>query len=200
MLAAVLTGCTQSQPKQADANEGEGALEITVHDPYAEQSQPGSQEVGLTQDIVPASIPETETYYEFDSTKAIVIADPITYDVKIKNYIPNDSWEEERLANTNVKAITNALFQAVYKGKLQPYDYVSEQPITIDKVKEMEKKFRRDEIGMVMFTERWFFSENTLQFTKIVTRMTFGYGRLVPETGNTSFSPSFMVKLDEAKK
>jgi len=150
--------------------------------------------------IIPDAIPESETYYDFDSTKALVVANPISYDVTTKCYINDDDWEQERLANTNTIAIANAIFQAVYKGRLTPYDYFTEQPMPIDSVKAVEKRFTRKQIGKIMFTEKWYFSEATLTFTKKVESVTLGYELLDKQSGELhGFRPAFIVKLNEAK-
>ena len=152
--------------------------------------------------IAPPTIPESETFYDFDSTKAIVIANPISYDVATKCYIKNDDgWDEQRVAHTNTVAIANAIFQAVYKGRLTAYDYFTEQPMTIDQVKSLEKNNKRKEIGKLMFTENWYFSEKTLTFTKKIEAVTLGYEIIDKSTQELhGFKPAFMVKLNEVKK
>lgn len=150
--------------------------------------------------IIPDAIPASETFYDFDSTKALVIANPISYDVTTKCYIKEDDWEQQRVANTNTVAIANAIFQAVYKGRLTPYDYFTEQQMPIDSVKAVEKKFTRKQIGKIMFTEKWYFSESTLTFTKKVEQVTLGYELLDAKDGELrGFKPAFLVKLNEAK-
>ncbi|MBO7461403.1 MAG: hypothetical protein J6T96_02280 [Bacteroidales bacterium] len=153
--------------------------------------------------IAPPTIPDSETFYAFDSTKALVVANPISYDVTTKCYNKEDEWEQERVANTNTVAIANAIFQAVYKGRLTPYDYVSEEPMPLDSVKAIEKMFTRKQIGKIMFTEKWYFSEATLTFTKKVEQITLGYERMVANSKGEKelhgFKPAFLVKLNEAK-
>jgi hypothetical protein len=151
--------------------------------------------------IPPPTIPASETFYDFDSTKALVVANPISYDVTTKCYITDDDgWDAERVANTNTLAIANSIFQAVYKGRLKPYDYFTEQPMPIDSVKAVEKKFTRKQIGKIMFTEKWYFSEATLTFTKKVETVTLGYELLDKQSGELhGFKPAFIVKLNEAK-
>lgn len=147
----------------------------------------------------PAFVPETETYYNIDSA-ALLISNPISYDVTVKNYKTDDDWEAERLSKTNLKVLVNALFQAVYKGRLTPYDWVSEQPMPIDSVKSWDKHHKRDEIGKIMFTEDWYFSEKTLTMTKKITGITLAYGRINKSIGEISFYPIFYVKLDEVNE
>ncbi len=151
--------------------------------------------------IIPDAIPASETFYDFDSTKALVIANPISYDVTTKCYVhDDDGWDEERVANTNTVAIANAIFQAVYKGRLTPYNYFTEQEMPIDSVKTVEKMFTRKQIGKIMFTEKWYFSEATLTFTKKVEQVTLGYELIDKTDGELrGFKPAFLVKLNEAK-
>mgnify|MGYP003326525045 CR=1 FL=1 len=146
--------------------------------------------------VAPAIVPESETFYSLDEASALKIASPITYNVDLKNYDPNDEWKTEFLSHTDRIALANAIFQAVYKGRLTPIDYFSEQPMPIDSVKAMEKRFNRSEIGQIMFTENWYFSEKDLTFTKKVESVTFGYERINLKTGqNNGFTPAFMVRL-----
>ncbi len=165
------------------------------------------QENGEQQDSVvvteiekPAVVPETETYYNLDSATALLVSDPISYDVTVKNYTVDDDWEAERLSKTDIKVLVNALFQAVYKGRLTPYDWVTETPIPVDSIKSWDKHHKRDEIGKIMFTEKWYFSEETLTMTKKVTGITIAYGKLVESIGEINFYPVFYVKLDEVNK
>ncbi|MCR5455459.1 MAG: hypothetical protein K6F33_10780 [Bacteroidales bacterium] len=151
--------------------------------------------------VKPAVIPASETFYELDSAQAMVVANPISYDVTTKCYIKDDDWEAQRVANTNTVAIANAIFQAVYKGRLTPYDYFTDQEMPIDSVKAVEKKFSRKQIGKIMFTEKWYFSEATLTFTKKVEKVTLGY-ELIDKSDNElhGFKPAFIVHLNEVKK
>ena len=150
--------------------------------------------------IAPPAIPASETFYDIDSTKALVVANPITYDVVTKCYVKDDEWQQQCVANTNTIAIANAIFQAVYKGRLTPYDYVTEQPMPIDSVKAVETRFTRKQIGKILFTEKWYFSEATLSFTKKVETVTLGY-ELIDKSNDElrGFKPAFLVKLNEAK-
>ncbi len=149
-----------------------------------------------------ATIKETLTYYDLDSNTALVVSDPISYDVVTKCYIHgDDGWDSLRVANTNTLAVANAIFQAVYKGRLTAIDYFSEQPMSIEQVKEIEKNNPRETIGKIMFTERWYFSENTLQFSKKVESVTLGYEIIDSLDGELhGFKPAFMVNLNEAKQ
>ena len=169
--------------------------------PAANSTADTTAKAEVEKELLPPSIPASETFYDFDSTKALVIANPISYDVTTKCYVhDDDGWDEERVANTNTVAIANAIFQAVYKGRLTPYDYFTEQQMPIDSVKAIEKMFTRKQIGKIMFTEKWYFSEATLTFTKKVEQVTLGYELIDKTDGELrGFKPAFLVKLNEAK-
>ena len=71
---------------------------------------------------------------------------------------------------------------------------------SMDSVKAVEKRFTRKQIGKIMFTEKWYFSEATLTFTKKVETVTLGYELLDKQSGELhGFKPAFIVKLNEAK-
>lgn len=186
-LTIASEACTNKN--NTEQNNGE---ELVAED----EDEDVTEWVEIEKIVPPAVVPETETFYNMDSASALVISDPITYEVQIKNYVPDDDWKDECLANTNRKALANAIFQAVYKGRLTPIDYFTDTEMPIDSVKALEKKFSRDEIGNIMFTEKWYFSENTLKFTKEVISVTMGYELLDRKTKeHHGFRPVFMVKL-----
>ena len=145
----------------------------------------------------PPVIKETEFFYNFDSASAMIISDPITYEVVVKNHKIDDDWEEERLAKTDIKPLANAIFQAVYKGRLKAYDYFEEtREMPISEIKALEKEFNRKDIGNIMFEEKWYFNEKTLTLTKKVTGLTFGYELRDPQTKDfQGFKAAFKVKL-----
>ncbi len=145
----------------------------------------------------PPVIKETEFFYNFDSASAMIISDPITYEVVVKNHKIDDDWEEERLAKTDIKPLANAIFQAVYKGRLKAYDYFEEtREMPISEIKALEKEFNRKDIGNIMFEEKWYFNEKTMTLTKKVTGLTFGYELRDPQTKDfQGFKAAFKVKL-----
>jgi len=145
---------------------------------------------------VPDVIKDTELFYNFDSASSMIVSDPIIYEVVVKNHIPDDDWETERLAKTNIQPLANAIFQAVYKGRLKAYDYMSDQEIPADSVKALEKQFKRRDIGNIMFEEKWYFNENTMTMTKKVTAMTLGYELRDKKTKEfRGFKAAFKVKF-----
>jgi hypothetical protein len=147
--------------------------------------------------VEPAVIKESEFFYDFDSTSAILVSDPIVYEVVVKNHETDDDWEEERLAKTNVLPLANAVFQAIYKGRVKAYDYFTEEEMSVDEIKKLEKEFNRKEIGNIMFEEKWYFNEKTMTFTKKIKSLTFGYELREPKTKDfQGFKAAFKVNLN----
>ncbi len=76
-----------------------------------------------------------------NSSNAIVLADTIAYDVTIKNPNPEDIWTEEDLKGMDEQALANIVLNAVYNGRLTPYDFQTEEPMTIEQVKKLEAEY-----------------------------------------------------------
>jgi hypothetical protein len=110
-----------------------------------------------------------------DKNKSVILADTIVYYTVIKNPDPEDNWQEKCLSRLNRKALANMIFNAIYNGRLTAYNFMTEQPMTIDEVKTMEKEHPRTEIAKMEFTEEWYFNENDLSFSKKVNSIMLGY-------------------------
>jgi hypothetical protein len=110
-----------------------------------------------------------------DITKSVILADTIVYYTVIKNSDPEDDWQEKCLSRLNRKALANIIFNAIYNGRLTAYNFMTEQPMTIVEVKEMEEEHPRTEIAKMEFTEEWYFNENDLSFSKQVYSIMLGY-------------------------
>ena len=134
----------------------------------------------LNDSVAEISIPEVKTgsFYapDIDKGNAIILADTIIYDVELKNNDVDNEWKEECLKYVNRKAITNIIFNAIYNGKLDAYNYNDEiTPITIDDLKALEKEYSRDRITKMQFKEEWFFDEENLVFGKKVIAIMLAY-------------------------
>ncbi|MBP5369064.1 MAG: hypothetical protein J6Z01_11485 [Bacteroidales bacterium] len=140
---------------------------------------------------------ETATYIDAAPGKSVVIANPITYQFHIKNYNPDDEWADECLAKTNMDALAACIFQAVIKGRLQAYDYFSEELLSVADVKAIDKKYNRKSIGQIQFEEDWYFDEKNLRFYKDVKALTWGYENH-EGTKENGFVPAFRVVLPKS--
>lgn len=146
---------------------------------------------------VDVKAPKVEKYYENIDSGAILISNPILYDVIVKNPDSNDDWTDFCLANTDIKPLMNVVFKAVYSGRLTPYYYRSDDSIIpIDSVKEMESFIKNNSIGKLQFQEKWYIDENNLRFYKKVESVIFGYERKSANGEIYGYKALFKVYLD----
>ena len=146
--------------------------------------------------------PKTGNYFQTPKTnESLIIADPIIYDVIVKNPDKSDQWTTFCLKNTDIDAITKAILNAIYQKRLIPYYYRSDDSIIpIDSIKKMENKFGTKDIGKIQFNEKWFFNEKDLKLYKKVISLTFGY-ELKNDVGEVyGYRPAFKVYLNNKDK
>jgi len=93
-----------------------------------------------------------------DSTIAgTVVADTIIYPVNVLNPDSADEWATRRLKNVNHQKLTDLLFESVYEGKATALDYYTREPVSTEKLREMEAsgKFDRNQMTQLQFEETW---------------------------------------------
>lgn len=105
------------------------------------------------------------------------IADTIIYDVVIKNPDINDKWTEQCLSKLEKDILVDRIFESIYNKDLIPYDFFEGKELSINEIKELEKKeeFSREQIAKVQFEEIWYFDENNLKMTKEVYSIMLAY-------------------------
>jgi len=130
----------------------------------------------------------------------INIADSISYGVIVRNRDKSDEWQKKWLRTFDRKELVNCIFDAVYSGKLQPYDYFNDEPMSIKQVKEMERKdeFDRSKIGKIQFEERWYFDPDHLKMTKEVYSIMLAYEVYRDNGEFRGYKPSFKVYLNQS--
>jgi hypothetical protein len=84
-----------------------------------------------------------------------IVADTIIYPVNVLNLDSADNWTSRRLRNVNHKKLTDLLFEAVYEGNAKALDYYNREPISTEKLREMETsgKFDRNQMAQLQFEE-----------------------------------------------
>jgi len=145
--------------------------------------------------------PKTGSFYNTpNSGEQLILADPIIYDVIVKNPDPADDWKDYCLKEVDVEAFSKVIFNAVYQGKLKPYYYRSDDSILpLDSVKSVENKYKIENIGKIQFNEQWYFDEEKMEMNKKVISITLGY-ELVNDVGeNYGYHPAFKVFLGDKK-
>jgi len=139
--------------------------------------------------------PSTGVFYATNDS-SLIVANPIIYDVIVINNDPADDWADFCLANTDVEAISNIIYNAVYQEKLIPYHYSNDTIINLRDIKNLEQENKVSTLGKLQFEEEWYFDEVSLTMSKKVLSITIGY-QLVNDLGEAyGFKPGFKVYLD----
>lgn len=130
----------------------------------------------------------------------ISLADSINYGVVIKAREGADAWQKKWLSKLDRKKWVDFLFDAVYKGRLQPYDYFEDEPMTIEQVKELEskKEFDRSKISKIQFQEKWYFNPENLQMVKEVYSVMLAYEVYKDDGSFRGYKPAFKIILNQS--
>ena len=162
-------------------------------------SQNGENKNGEdTTNFVEEEYNNATTFYQTEKdANALLIANPITYGVIVKNPNPHDEWTDSCLQNFDKEAFINIVLQTVYSGRLTPYNYLDDKPVKISEVKEFETNLKENGLGKVYFTEEWYFDEEKLQMTKIVKSITLGYELRNDLDEIYGYKALFVIHLDE---
>ena len=130
----------------------------------------------------------------------ISIADSINYGVVVKARENADKWQKKWLSNFDRKELVDFIFEGVYSGKIQPYNYFEDKPISVKQVKELESKeeFDRSKVGKIQFKERWYFDPEHLKMMKEVYSVMLAY-EVYRENGEfRGYKPAFKVYLNKS--
>lgn len=134
------------------------------------------------------------------SPNSIIFADPISYDVVVKNPDKEDEWTESCLKNTDADTLIDIIFNAIYSGKLVPYHYwYKDSIVPLDSIKNFEKLIRNYKIGKMSFEEQWFFDTDSMKMYKKVNSIIIGYGIKDNLGAIGSYRAMFKVFLDKNK-
>jgi len=93
--------------------------------------------------------------------------------------------------------LVNEIFDLVYEGKLTPYEFFSETPLTIEDIKQLERdpEFSRDKIAKVQFEEGWYFDPVSLKMTKRVHSIMLAFEIYNNQGEIKGYKPAFKVYL-----
>ena len=112
----------------------------------------------------------------------------------------NDEWQNKWLQSFDRIELIDFIFEAVYSGKLQAYDYFEDEPMSIEQIKKLEAKdeFDRSKIGKIQFKERWYFDPSNLKMVKEVHSVMLAY-EVYRENGQfRGYKPGFKVYLNNS--
>lgn len=130
-------------------------------------------------------------------TEGELIADPIIYEVIVKNPNPDDEWLNECLENTNSSYLIKQVLKEVKAGNLKAYDYYDNHELSISEIKQIIKENNLNErTGKIQFEENWYWDKNQLQLKKEVQKLMFGF-EIYDATGKLrGYKASFVIDLE----
>lgn len=137
-------------------------------------------------------------YVNTDSIQGIIIADTIVYDVIIKNTNPEDLWSEECLKNLDQRSLVDNIFTNIYSEEMIAFNYLSNDTISIDMVKQIEKEswFSREAIGKIQFAEIWFYNTEHQVMNKEVVSIILGVEQFDELGELKGYKPLFKVYMN----
>ena len=130
-----------------------------------------------------------------------LVADTIFYPVRIKNISPDDEWADIRLKKLDRKKLVDQLFESVYSGHAVAYNYLSDTPIPIEDIKEMERSenYSRDNVIELEFREKWWFNPATSTFEKEVLSVLVAYAMFEDDGSLRGLKAAFYIKSQPAR-
>ncbi len=128
--------------------------------------------------------------------------------------------DERWMGKVDQEKLVNIVFDAIYEGRVTPYDFVTGDALGIEKIKAIESSIdtiytedivtgevemkivedglRRDEITKVFLKEDWYFDEVHFRMEKKVTGISLAIENY-DEKGNVrGYEPLFTVYFDDA--
>lgn len=107
---------------------------------------------------------------------AAVVADSIMYITNVINPDPaEDYYMKEWLSGAKTEILANHIFNAVYNKRLKAYNYITGEEMSLLEVENLEKEWKRENIGQILFTEDWYFDEKELKMYKQVNSIMLAY-------------------------
>jgi hypothetical protein len=146
-----------------------------------------------------ANLPEIADTTTTFTASAGRVANSIVYDVIIKNANPYDTWTTECLSGLDRSTFVDELFRAIYEGKLTAIDFDTEEKLSPEEVKKLEKEIKkvRSRIAKLQFTEDWYFDTLSLTMQKDVRSIVLGYEVYDDQGAVRGYKPVFRVDLNQ---
>ena len=127
-----------------------------------------------------------------------LIADTIIYPVRIKNLDTTDTWAYQRLQHLKHQKLVDGIFQSVYSGKSTAYTYLTNKPLTIEQLKELEisDTFSRNRVAELQFEEAWWFDPEQIIFKKQVLSVLIAYEVYNDDGSLRGLKAAFYIKTN----
>ena len=128
-----------------------------------------------------------------------LLANPITYDVVVKNPDPDDTWAEERLEDLNLDKLIELIFGAIEDGQATAFNYHTGETMSMKDIKKLEKteEFEKSKIAKVQFVEDWYFDAKSFTMQKKVKSIMLAY-EVYDQFGKIrGYKAAFKIDLNE---
>lgn len=127
-----------------------------------------------------------------------LIADTIFYPVRIKNIDKEDEWADVRLKKLNSKKLVDDIFASVYSGNATAYHYLTDETLSIDRIKELESSeaFTRENVIELEFREKWWYNNDKSLFKKEVLSILVAYAVMDDNKELPRLRAAFYVKMN----
>src|SRR5690554_886770 len=101
---------------------------------------------------------------------AVLLSDTLVYSVDLVATDSLDTWSAWRLRHVAPRPMADFLLNEVYEGRLQAYDYFSNEPLSIEEVRRREQAgdYHRDLVEEFQFEESWYYLPGEQRFHKEV--------------------------------
>jgi hypothetical protein len=133
-----------------------------------------------------------------DSIAGMIMADTIIYEVIISNPDPDNAWAKKCLGGLHRTALIDSIFSMIYAKKVPAFNYDTHEKLTLKQVRDIEKtkEFKRENIGMIQFTEVWYLNTVANTMTKKVLSLVLGYDFYTSDGELFGHKPLFRVEMN----
>lgn len=132
------------------------------------------------------------------TTGMMLIGKDMITDIIIRPDTLGDAWEVEKVKGFDGNQMFKTIFEKIYSKELTVYDCFTGEPLSTDKVKEMEKEYNLDisKIGKIQYLEDWYFNPVTNSIFKKVKSTSFGYENIRGEGLPIGYKALFQIKSE----
>lgn len=129
---------------------------------------------------------------------AILLSDTLVYSVDLVATDSLDTWSAWRLRHVAPRPMADFLLNEVYEGRLQAYDYFSNEPLSIEEVRRREQAddYHRDLVEEFQFEESWYYLPGEQRFHKEVHALVLAYSLYASDGSLRGRKPVLRIRLN----
>lgn len=129
---------------------------------------------------------------------AVLLSDTLVYSVDLVATDSLDTWSAWRLRHVAPRPMADFLLNEVYEGRLQAYDYFSNEPLSIEEVRRREQAddYHRDLVEEFQFEETWYYLPEEQRFRKEVHALVLAYSLYASDGSLRGRKPVLRIRLN----